>query len=156
MASYQKHFVKCRCVLPQLKSKSDPPLHQFMVFSTLNNEGHVNTKLVQCDNCGIVHKIIDLCKTEILNGREDISSLVKIDDLKKSLPQNITAVLDSHDAPLPLWEQAQFIIDNCEWGQIIPLSVDIIDGMRQGKYLKILGVTLHKVESYTIEEYVTK
>lgn len=156
MPSYQKHLIKCRCVLQQYKKLSKPPLHQFLVFSELDDEGNVKLKFAQCNNCGIVHKIKDVCTSDIVEGKEDLSSLMTIDDIKKSLPDNIVNILDNNDCSLPLWEQAKFIIENQSWGDIIPLSSEIVDGMRQGKYLRILGNNLHKVESYLNEEYLNK
>ena len=82
-----KHVVECRCVLPQYKKTSNPVYHKFVVFSILEKD-KTKVSFIQCNNCGIVHKIIDLCKSEILNGKEQLSSLETIEDIKISLPKD--------------------------------------------------------------------
>ena len=67
----QKHLIKCRCVLPQFKKLDNPPVHKFVVFSALNEEGNVVTKYAQCNNCGVIHKVTDLCTSEIIPGRSE-------------------------------------------------------------------------------------
>jgi hypothetical protein len=150
----QKHLVTCRCVLQQFKSQQNPPFHQFIVFSVLDEEtDKVQVKLSQCNNCGIVHKVTDICKSEILS-KDSINSLTTIDDIKTNLPEKVLSVLDRYELDLPAWEHINFIIENELWGDCEVLSCDNIDGVFQGKYITFYGKNLFKIEQYTKEEVI--
>ena len=60
-----KHLVQCNCMLPQLKSKSI--LHKFLVFSIVDDNNKVQVKFAQCNNCNVIHKVTEVCKSTILN-----------------------------------------------------------------------------------------
>lgn len=154
MASGLKHLITCRCVLPQFKRMQDPPLHQFTVFSVINDDGLVEPKFAQCNNCGIVHKVIDICRSEVVSGREAMESIVKIDDIKLSLPPKLVMVLEANDVDLPGWEAAQFALENKQWGSFVVLRTDEESGVRAGKYVRILSESMFKVESFTRDEVV--
>lgn len=154
MAVGQKHLVKCRCILPQFKNAKDPPVHQFAVFSVIEDDGAVRPRLAQCNNCGVVHRVTDICRSDILVGNEGTPSLTTIDDVRSSLPENLVGVLDAADADLATWEATQFIVENKRWGDIVIIASDAVDNERHGKYVRILGERLHKVESFVREEYV--
>jgi hypothetical protein len=149
-----RHLVKCRCFLPQFKNSKDIPEHQFVVFSVLDDDDEVVPKFVQCNNCGIVHKIIDICKSQIISGRENLSSVVTLDELKSSLPEKLVAILQQYDVDISGWEQAQFIIENKLWGNFVILTSELIDGMKQGKIVKIISETLFKVDSFIRSEII--
>jgi len=148
----QRHLVKCRCVLPQFKGQSNPPAHQFIVFSVVNDDDSVKVKYAQCNNCGIIHKVTDVCKSEILPGKEAMSSIVKVEDIKLSLPPNLTDILERNNVDVATWEQAQFILENKEWGNFVILAQEEESGTRQGKYVRIMSETFFKVESFSREE----
>jgi len=76
-----KHLVQCRCVLPQYKSALTPVYHQFVVFSVIDETDSVISKIVQCNNCGILHRIFEVGKSEILSGKEELKSLEVFFDL---------------------------------------------------------------------------
>jgi len=146
-----KHMVQCRCMLPQFKQHPDPPLHQFAVFSVMVNND-VIPKFVQCPNCGLVHKVTDINKSEIKHGRENMSAIMTIDDVRRSLPDELVDLLSQHELSIAVWEQVKFIIDNERWGSFIVLASDEEDGVRQGKLLKILGKTLYNIETFIRDE----
>lgn len=150
----QKHLIQCRCVLPQYKRAVHPLQHQFIVFSIIEDDDRVRSKFAQCNNCGVIHKVIDICRSEIMTGREAMSSLVSVDDLKNSLPVNLVKILESNQADLPTWELAAFVYENKQWGEFVVLSSDVESGLRQGKYVRILGENLFKVDSYAREEII--
>lgn len=150
----QKHLIKCRCILPQFKREENPPSHHFVVFSVINDDGSVIPRYSQCNNCGIVHKVVDLCKSEIIVGKETMPALVTIADIKTSLPENLVAILELNQADLPTWEMVSFIVENQKWGDIVILSSDSDENLRQGKYVRIIGERLAKVESFIREEIV--
>lgn len=146
-----KHLITCRCVLPQYKRAPEPPQHQFVVFSIIEDNGDVRVKFSQCNNCGIIHKVTDVCRSEVV-PREAMGSLPTADDIKVGLPQRLVSLLETADVDLSAWEQAQFIFENQAWGDFVILTTDEEDGMKQGKYVRIMGENMFKVESFTREE----
>lgn len=148
-----KHLLSCRCVLPQFKSLKDPPRHQFIVFSIVDNEDKLLTKFAQCNNCGVIHKITDVCKSQILLNREEMGTLITIDEVKVGLPKNLKEILDINDCDLPTCELVNFIYENKKWGEIAVLTTDSESGIKSGKYVQILGENLFKVSSFSREEY---
>jgi hypothetical protein len=139
--------------MPQFKSMPEPPAHQFVVFSVIDDADRVQTKFAQCNNCGVIHKVTDICKSEILASREDMGSLLTIDEVKAGLPKNLVAILEANNVDLPTWEFASFIYENKRWGEFVVLTTDSEHGTRQGKYVQILGESLFKVNSFSREEY---
>lgn len=145
----QKHLIKCRCVLPQFKKLENPPPHQFVVFSVLNDDGSVTIKYAQCNNCGIVHRVTDVCKSEIMSSKEHMNSLLKIEDIKPSLHANVSNMLEANSADLATWEAVQFVIENKCWGEFVVMTTETEGDEITGKYVRILGESLCKVETFT-------
>jgi len=144
----QLHLVKCRCVLSQFKSTPNPPAHQFIVFSAIKDDDEVIIKYAQCNNCGSIHKVIDICKSEILQGKENLSSILSIEDIKTSMPSNLSAILERNNVDLPMWELAQFIVENKLWGEFVILVKEEESDTKQGKYVRIMSDTFFKIESF--------
>lgn len=151
----QKHLVKCRCVLPQFKNSHDPEKkqHRFTVFSEVIDD-IVKHKFSQCNNCGLIHKVIDICTSEIMTGKEAMNSILTIDDIKPGLHPSLISILERYQCDLPTWEQAKFISENKKWGEIIILTSDFEDDTKVIKYLRVLGETLFKVDSHSRKEIV--
>lgn len=154
MAMGMKHLITCRCVLPQLKRQPNAPQHQFVVFSIIDENGDVKPKFAQCNNCGSIHKVIEINRSQIMPGREDMSSIVTVDDIKISLPEKLAGVLEANHADLASWEAAQYIVENKRWGEFVVLTSDEEGGLRQGKYVTILGENMLKIEGFEREEVV--
>ena len=152
--SGQRHLVSCRCVLPQFKGRIDPPKHHFLVFSVLKSDNSVVVKYVQCNNCGLVHKVTDICKSEVIVGKEFMSSVITIEDIKPSLPKNLSDILERSNADVTAWEMAQHIVDNKEWGAFVLLGQEEESGMKHGKYVRIMSETFFKVESFSREDII--
>ena len=152
MSTGLKHLIRCRCVMPQFKNLHEPPVHQFIVFSVLDDDDKLVPKFNQCNNCGLVHKVVDVCRSEITT-RENMGSVLTIDDIKPSLAPNLIGILENNVADLTTWEHAQFIFENKRWGEFVVLSTDVESGTRQGKYLQVLGENLFKVNTFSREEY---
>lgn len=150
----QRHLVKCRCVLPQYKGIINPPVHQFVVFSIINDDTTVKTRYAQCNNCGIIHKITDICTSEIISGKESMPAIVKIEDIKLSFPPNLSDILERNNVDITIWEAAQFIIENKAWGDFVVLTQEEESGTRQGKYVRIMSETFFKVESFSREDVI--
>jgi hypothetical protein len=143
-----KHLIECSCMLPQMKSKGI--LHKFLVFSIVDEE-KVQVKFAQCNNCGVIHKVTEICKSTILNGKENLKSILTIDDIKASISPNLAFILEKAECELSLWEHAKFIIDNKRWGEFVILSKSIEDGFQIIKYVQIIGENLFKIETNTKE-----
>lgn len=157
----QKHLIKCRCILPQFKKVNDPPQHHFVVFSIVECDesdvtiSNVKQKFAQCNNCGAIHKVIDICKSEIIPGKESLTSIRGIEEIKPGLPKGLVTILEANHADLATWEAVEFIYENKQWGNIVVLSVDTDEGLRQGKYVRILGESFFKIDTFTSEEHVS-
>ena len=149
-----KHLISCHCVLPQFRRRPDPIFHKFIVFSILNDDDTVIPKLAKCNNCAVVHRITDICKSEFIYNQEDTESVVTEADIKLGLPEKIVTILESYSADLATWEQAQFIIDNQKWNSFIILTSDTFENKIEGKLLRILGETFYKVEVFSREDTV--
>lgn len=147
-----KHLVNCRCILQQFKLRKNPPSHCFVVFSIIGDDNKVIPKHTQCNNCGIIHKIVDICKSEILEGKEQAKSIVTLDDIKFSLHPNFAGVLESNSADIATWEYVKFLVDNKMWGSSVVLASETENDSRTGKILIVLGEALLKVESFSREE----
>ena len=142
-----RHYVKCRCILQQFASKKDPPLHRFEVFSVIDDPGGSGHTYAQCDNCGVVHKIIEVCGSEIIHGSEDVK-LQTISDLKLSMPDRIVQLLENSNSPLPAWQHAFFIMQHKRWGENVILSTEQSGDLKTVKYVSILGESLLRVDTH--------
>ena len=140
-------MIECRCVLSQYKKSTTPIYHKFIVFSVVDQD-KVKTSFAQCNNCGIIHKIIDLCKSEIMNGKEQMSSLETIEDIKISLPEDLSSVLENYSCELPNWQHTKFIFENARWGENIVLVREELDSEVQGKFLTIAAYDKFKIETF--------
>ena len=149
MPTGQKHLVECNCILPQFRRQPDPPFHRFVVFSQIEDDGTVTSKWAQCNNCGAIHKVVDVCKSEIQTGREQSSAVLTIDDIRHGISKELADVLEKHSVDVATWEFAQFVIENSKWGESVLLSSEMVDGERQGKMLRILGNTLFKIVPFS-------
>lgn len=147
-----KHLVSCVCVLPQLSRSTAAPSYQFTVFSVLDDvTDDLEPSFVQCTNCGVVHKVVDVCRSTIVRGRDELRGVVTVDDVKGSLPEKFVVILEQNRVDLATWQQVAWSLENKIWGQNVILSSEFIDGVRQGKMLTILGESLFKVSPFLYE-----
>ena len=149
-----KHLVQCHCILPQYRRSPEPIFHKFTVFSIIDDEDTVIEKLSQCNNCGVIHKIVDICKSEIVNNFEDSSTLLSIEDIKYSIPDNISSILESHECDIATWEQVSFLVENNILDQHVSISRETIGESRQIKILKLLGGSRVKIETQILEDTI--
>ena len=144
-----KHLVECQCILPQSRKMKNPPLHKFVVFSMIDDESDTTvSKFAQCDNCGIIHEVYDICKSNIMHGKEDSRSIVSIDDIKLFMNPNISSVLENYNCDLATWEHAQFIMSHKKWGEFICLTREETGGVATGKILRFDSDNNFKIEPY--------
>jgi len=150
-----KHLIQCHCILPQYRDRKDPTFHQFVVFSRIDEESDtIAATFVECNNCSIVHKIIDICKSEIVTGREDLRSQLYISDFKHSLPASLFELLESYDKDLADYQYAEFIIEHNDWGKHIVLTKEEVDDYVQGKLVKFVSGDKFRIESYTSKKII--
>lgn len=147
---YIKHLVECNCVLPQFKH-TDPPLwHHFVVFSEINEKGEVIPSFVQCNNCGMVHKVTEVGVSSTMK-KDTLPALMTVEDIKSSLPEKLLAELEKHELGLPTYQEVAFIREHKLWGRSVLLTKDEVDGILVGKALQIIGETLWRVTQFQEE-----
>jgi hypothetical protein len=135
-------------MLPQYRGKSVPVFHKFIVFSIMDDKGDVIPKLAECNNCGVIHNIIDLCKSEIVHNVEDAMSIVSVDDIIATIPDNVVSILDSHKCDISVWENVKFIYDNDLWGETVVIAKDQVNDSSQIKILTIKSESRVKIDSH--------
>lgn len=150
--SCARHVIKCRCILTQFKRMADPPVYEFVAFSEII-DGVVQTKLSACPNCGTIHKVIDICKSEILN-RDDSRTMTSIEDIRVSLSEPLAAILEKHAVDISVWEHARWIIEQQSWGSFITLEQEKISGGKNIKIMIILGNSLFRIETKFVTEVI--
>lgn len=143
-----KHLIQCHCVLPQYKNAAEPIFHKFVVFSIIDDSDTVQPKFAQCNNCGIVHKVVDICKSE-LTAREEAKALPNIEDIKFSISPELVRVLESYQCDLATWEQAEWITLTKSWDQWIMLVREESDDDEiHGKRLIFLDDGKFRIEGF--------
>ena len=154
MSAGIKHLIACHCFLPQYKNAKEIIFHKFVVFSIVDQSDTVIPKFAACNNCGAVHKIIDICKSEIVVGRDEVITQVSKEDLKYSLPSSLYELLESYDRPTADFEHSEYILNNKEWGSFIVLKREELENYVQGKIVKFLSEDKFKVESFSEKQEV--
>ena len=153
MPSGVKHHVQCRCVMRQYVGKPSPPTHQFAVFSVIDDDGNVQQSYAQCNNCGIVHKIIEINKSKIL-ANEDLKSSITVDDIKQTMNEKYASILEKYDVDLATWQQVSFILKNELWGSVVVLTKEKFESDVNVKLLHVIGKTLLKIVDKSTKEIV--
>lgn len=149
MNSYIKHLVECNCILPQFKRVQPPLFHKFIVFSELDpKDEKVISSYVKCNNCGAVHRVYEVSKSEITKN-ENTKGVVSIEEIKLGMPEKYSIILEKYECPLPTWQEISFIIENKLWGKEIILTKEIEETKTQKRILfttlLIAGETLFKI-----------
>lgn len=143
-----KHLIECHCVLPQFKNSKEQIFHKFVVFSIIEDD-EVQQKFAQCNNCGVIHKVIDICKSEISAGKDDARFLTNFDDIKLSLPKNVVSILEKNECDIATWEQAEWIYLQERWGDSVIISKNSsIDDEVHGKKLRFISKDKLKIEAF--------
>jgi hypothetical protein len=149
-----KHLVQCHCVLPQFRKRSEKVFHKIEVFSVLDEDDNVKEKFIVCDNCGVVHKVPDLCKSEIQTKHESITSVRTIPEIKMSLDDSICNLLEKNNCHVSTWENIEFIIDNDMFGVPVVINREAVNGMTNIKILMLKENGKFKVTNEIIEDEV--
>jgi hypothetical protein len=115
----------------------------------IDEEDEVVPRLVICNNCGVIHKVIDICKTEIAIGNDSMRSVMTKEQIGQSLHPNIVGLLDAHECDISVWEHVSFIVQNEIWGSILTITQEDIGGMVQAKTLEILAADRVRLQVQT-------
>ena len=143
-----KHLIQCHCMLPQFKKRDEPLFHKFVVYSKCDNDGEAIEKFSKCNNCGVIHKIIDFCKSELFYGSEDTLSLITVEDLRLTLHENIQIILDNHKCDISTWEQVAHHFECDIFDTPIVIAKKRIAGSTQMKHLILLESGKIKIDVY--------
>jgi len=149
-----KHTVECHCTLPQYKSIPNPVYHKFVVFSTIDKGDTVIPKYVQCNNCDVIHRVFDVCKSEIVAGRDESKAIMKKEDITPFLPTQVVEVLESYSVETPSYEEAKFIMEYEKWGKFMILSKEIFEEEIIGKKLIFEAKNKFKIQDFVQKLYV--
>jgi|TARA_Y100000310_G_C20671303_1_gene810456 hypothetical protein len=98
-----------------------------------------------------VHRVYDICKSEILAGRDEFNSLLTKDELKLMLPDDVVGVLESYNVDLATYEKAKFILDNNMWKDHVILAKDSLDDETTGKMLVFESKKKFKIELFSFK-----
>ena len=149
-----RHLVECNCILPQYKNRTPVVWHKFPVFSIINEKNEVIHKFAQCTNCGIIHKIIEIGKSEV-TLKENLKSIRTIQDIKFGIQPDVAGLLEQYKCDVSVWEQSEFILHNKKWGSMVILDHELDKGTTIGKALVFQGSpVLARVESFTRQEII--
>ena len=146
-----KHLVQCHCVLPTLRKLPNLVYHSFIVFSVVDDGGNVISKDAECTNCGVIHKVVDICKSEI-TLKEKSSAIISVKDITLMIPSDLSSVLVNYDCDIATWEHAHFIYSNQRWGEKTILTRQSENETIKGKILTFEGPQKFKIESFEITE----
>jgi hypothetical protein len=125
-----------------------------VVFSLVDDSDTTIPKYAQCNNCGIVHKVYDLCKSEIISGKDETRAIKSIEDIGFSIPSDLCDLLNTYNCDLATWEQVKHSLDYKIFGENIILTKELVDTEVTGKVLVIKAKDMFSIESY-IEETST-
>jgi hypothetical protein len=151
----QNHLIECQCILSQFKDIEPPLFHHFIVFSVLENN-KVKESYAQCNNCNIIHKIIDICKSEILK-KDEMSTLNTIDELRYGIPDKLAEELNRLDCPIHIWQNVNFIYQNEMWKtgiQNVVVSTESVEDGKIGKYISIRNADKFFFNKFTRKETI--
>ena len=151
-----KHLIECHCVLALFKSSQKIINHKFPVYSKIDLNGKVIPKIVKCNNCDSLHKVYDICKSEIKFGKDQTSVTVTREDLGYMLPDRLNDLLTKVDVDISVFEHALDIIEEERWGEHIVLKRDIIEEKHQIKLLEILSEEKYKITNEVINNIIVE
>jgi len=143
-----KHLVECHCVLPQYRKQENPPYHRFVVFSLIDDSETVIPKHAKCNNCGVIHQVIDICKSEIQLGQV-VGAILSKEDCATMLPAGVKQMLEAYACEVSDWEHALYILQNEKWDEFIIVHREETEiGDLTGKILKFLDSGKYRLEPF--------
>ena len=149
-----KHYIECHCVLPQYRNVKKPIYFGFNAFSEVDEGNNVKLKFIQCPNCGVIHKVYDICKSEILAGKDESAIIRNLSDVKLLIPEHFVQLLETNNCEFADYEKLEFIISNEFWSERILLSTDFEENNRVGKMLTFSSKGKPRVEPFMSKELI--
>lgn len=110
-------------------------------------------KKASCNNCGIMHEVIEACTSKIITSAEGSASEMSLEDVAVFLPESVRNVLSSYNLELPDYEYVRFMIEENKVGEWLILGSELNDTRRSGKILKYKGDNRFEVEPFSREEF---
>ena len=151
-----KHIIECHCTLKIYQGEENHLYHKFPVYSKFDSKGFVVEKIVACNNCGTLHRITDICKSEILPGGKDTNkSQVDIEDIELQIPEKISKILKKYECDVSTWEHVLDLYDDESWGSVVVLTRELIDQKYHVKILHIINDDKIKISTKVIEDEIS-
>ncbi len=107
--------------------------------------------LAQCPNCGVVHKVREVGVSDVLR-KEDLGSVLSVEELKGNLPEKMQAALTGYDLEYHQLREIQWILENQAWGRSVVLVKDMSEQIVTGKYIQIISDSLWRFGNFTRED----
>ena len=149
-----KHLIECHCVL-KVYDAGEEIFHKFPVYSKFDKDGKIISKIVKCNNCDALHKIVEICKSEIIAGGDESNMTIDLDDLACMLDDRLVNILNKYKCDISIWEHVCDIIENEIWDEHVVLKREIIQEEQHLKVLKILSENKFKILSKKINDTLT-
>jgi len=151
-----KHLIECHCTLKMYQGKEDHLFHKFPVYSLYDENKKIITKMAKCNNCETIHKVYDICKSEIVRGGKDKNvAEISVDDIALMIDNKIANVLRTYSCDISVWEHVYDVIEKEAWEFPIILSREIIEGQYHVKILSIISDNKFKIVSKKIEDEIS-
>jgi len=99
--------------------------------------------------------VFDICKSEILSGKDESRAVEKKEDVMLSLPSSLSELFASYGLDLPDYQMARFILENKKWNDTIVLTSESASGNCEGKILRFISADKFRVEPFSRQETVT-
>lgn len=147
-----KHLVECHCELPIYKNREDTVYHKILVYSKFDTKGKIIEKIISCENCGTLHKVFDVCKSDIVkNGKDENRAAITIEELELQLPDKIIRILEKNKCTIPIYEEIVDAVEKEVSNHNVVISREVIEGKYQVKILNI-NQGKFKIKNETIED----
>ena len=155
-----KHLIECHCTLKIYDRGEDIQnhiFHKFAVYSKLKkDENKIVEKIAQCNNCGTLHKVFDICKSELVErGKDDSNSIIDVEDIKVQLSEKVVKILERYKVDIATWEQALDVYEEKSWGSNIIVSRQLIDQFYHVKILQLYENDKIKILSEKIKDEIS-
>ena len=141
-------MVECHCILPQFREIKNPPWHKFVVFSIIDDGDTVVPKHAQCNNCGVIHNVYDIGKSEILSGQET-GAVMSEEDVQLMLPDSLKNILITYGCDIATWENVLFVLQHGKFPSNIILDKKEEDGIVSGKLLEMESHGKYLIRPYS-------
>tara|TARA_B100000965_G_C19153243_1_gene566971 strand:+ start:89 stop:520 length:432 start_codon:yes stop_codon:yes gene_type:complete len=139
------------------KNNNKPVYHKIPTISFFNDNDEIKEKYIICNNCGVVHRVYEVLKSEIKWGMEDLKNLVNTkEDIAQNLnfleKNDIVNILNKEQAFTCDWELAEHLVENNIDGNII-LQTTESDNNTVYKVLEIKG-DKHRIKKEIVQRYL--